>query len=41
MAPLLTGEVTLLQAEADLLDALGNQNGHYDVGDLRAYLFGP
>ncbi len=40
VAPLLTGEATLIQAEADLLDDLGNQNGRYDVGDLRAYLFG-
>jgi len=32
------GSVPLTAVERDYLDSVGNQNGIYDVGDLRAYL---
>jgi len=39
LAPLLLDETNpLLDVEQQFLDELNNQNGHYDVGDLRAYL---
>ena len=38
---LLSGADVLHPREIDLLDASGNANGRYDVGDLRAYIFNP
>ena len=35
---LLTDADSLRQQEVEFLDDLGNLNGRYDVGDLRAYL---
>ncbi|MFQ6047355.1 MAG: M6 family metalloprotease domain-containing protein [Gemmatimonadales bacterium] len=35
---LLNGAEPLIQTEIDFLDSIGNGNGRYDVGDLRAYL---
>jgi len=37
---LLSGETPLNDAERNHLDAVGNGNGMFDIGDARAYLFG-
>jgi hypothetical protein len=35
---LLSGADSIVAVEQEFLDTTGNQNGRYDVGDLRAYL---
>ena len=41
VSQLLSGADILHPREIQLLDAVGNSNGRYDVGDLRSYIFTP